>query len=76
MTLTGKRPPNRDPVWQQTELVQENQSLGGARHQSLDGARHQTIQLPGTYLGEDVAEDTILFSSQVMYKGQAALQFM
>ena len=34
------------------------------------------IQPRGTYQGEDVAEDTILFSSRVMYKGQAALQFM
>ena len=46
MTLTGKRPPNRDPDLQRTELVQagaRHQSLDGARHQILDGARHQSL---------------------------------
>ena len=27
MTLTGKRPPNRDPEWQRTELVQDTKAL-------------------------------------------------
>ena len=27
VTLTGKRPPNRDPEWQRTELVQDTRAL-------------------------------------------------
>ena len=27
VTLTGKRPPNRDPEWQRTELVQDSKAL-------------------------------------------------
>jgi len=27
VTLTGKCPPNRDPVWQWTELVQDTKAL-------------------------------------------------
>ena len=27
VTLTGKRPPNRDPEWQRTELVQDTKAL-------------------------------------------------
>ena len=62
MTLTGKRPPNRDPEWQRTELVQDTKALMVQDTKSLDGVRHQMCVWGGGRVDDhygDVLEDSM-----------------
>ena len=48
MTLTGKRPPNRDPELQRTELVQDTQALMVQDTQALMVQDTQKGRFPGS----------------------------